>query len=119
MHQCAHHHPPGQAYGRAFAIGVILNLAFVGVEAFFGWYTGSLALLADAGHNLSDVLGLLLGVVMRWLNCHPVDNVRMVGVVRQYWVRYSTDCCCWSLWVESRGKHSGVFQSRRKFPLGW
>ena len=60
MHQCAHHHPPGQAYGRAFAIGVILNLAFVGVEAFFGWYTGSLALLADAGHNLSDVLGLLV-----------------------------------------------------------
>ena len=60
MHQCAHHHPSGQSYGRAFAIGVILNLGFVGVEAFFGWYTGSLALLADAGHNLSDVLGLLV-----------------------------------------------------------
>ncbi len=60
MHQCAHHHPSGQSYGWAFAIGVILNLGFVGVEAFFGWYTGSLALLADAGHNLSDVLGLLV-----------------------------------------------------------
>ncbi|MGB0761065.1 MAG: cation diffusion facilitator family transporter [Rubripirellula sp.] len=60
MHQCAHHHPSGQSYGWAFATGVILNLGFVGVEAFFGWYTGSLALLADAGHNLSDVLGLLV-----------------------------------------------------------
>jgi cobalt-zinc-cadmium efflux system protein len=60
MHQCAHHHTPDQSYGWAFAVGVILNLGFVCVEAFFGWYTGSLALLADAGHNLSDVLGLLV-----------------------------------------------------------
>ena len=60
MHQCAHHHPSGQSYGWAFATGVILNLGFVGVEVFFGWYTGSLALLADAGHNMSDVLGLLV-----------------------------------------------------------
>lgn len=47
-------------YGRAFAIGIVLNLGFVCVEAFYGWKTGSLALLADAGHNLSDVAGLLL-----------------------------------------------------------
>jgi cobalt-zinc-cadmium efflux system protein len=60
MHQCAHHHTPDQSYGWAFAVGVILNLGFVCVEAFFGWYTGSLALLADAGHNLSDVLGLMV-----------------------------------------------------------
>ncbi|MDB4353179.1 cation diffusion facilitator family transporter [bacterium] len=60
MHQCAHHHTPDQSYGWAFSVGVILNLGFVCVEAFFGWYTGSLALLADAGHNLSDVLGLLV-----------------------------------------------------------
>ena len=58
MHQCAHHHHPGGDYGWAFATGVGLNLAFVVVEATFGWYAGSLALLADAGHNLSDVLGL-------------------------------------------------------------
>ena len=60
MHQCAHHHPPSHSYGWAFATGVSLNLGFVVVEAFFGWYSGSLALLADAGHNLSDVLGLLV-----------------------------------------------------------
>ncbi len=46
--------------GRAFAIGVGLNTAFVAVEAIAGFWTGSLALLADAGHNLSDVLALLL-----------------------------------------------------------
>jgi cobalt-zinc-cadmium efflux system protein len=46
--------------GRAFAIGVALNTVFVAVEAGAGLWTGSLALLADAGHNLSDVLALLL-----------------------------------------------------------
>ncbi|WP_374601798.1 cation diffusion facilitator family transporter [Arenimonas sp.] len=46
--------------GRAFAIGIGLNLAFVAIEAWYGWKSGSLALLADAAHNLSDVGGLLL-----------------------------------------------------------
>jgi cobalt-zinc-cadmium efflux system protein len=45
---------------RAFAIGIALNLAFVIIEAGYGWKVGSLALLADAGHNLSDVAGLVL-----------------------------------------------------------
>ena len=60
MHQCAHHHHSPDNYGKAFAIGVPLNVLFVIVEAGFGFYTNSLALLADAGHNLSDVLGLLM-----------------------------------------------------------
>lgn len=46
--------------GRAFAIGVALNMAFVIAEVAAGLWTGSLALLADAGHNLSDVLSLLM-----------------------------------------------------------
>ncbi|MDZ4164656.1 MAG: cation diffusion facilitator family transporter [Smithellaceae bacterium] len=54
-----HSHDPHN-YNRAFAIGVTLNIAFVIVEATFGIMADSLALLADAGHNLSDVLGLLL-----------------------------------------------------------
>ena len=54
-----HHQAPAN-FGRAFAIGITLNLGFVLVEAFFGWRAGSLALLADAGHNLSDVGGLVL-----------------------------------------------------------
>jgi cobalt-zinc-cadmium efflux system protein len=45
-------------YGRAFAIGIGLNLAYVIVEANYGVFAGSLALIADAGHNLGDVLGL-------------------------------------------------------------
>lgn len=56
-HHHAHHHAPAN-FGRAFAIGITLNLAYVAIEAGFGFVTGSMALLADAGHNLSDVLGL-------------------------------------------------------------
>jgi len=47
-------------YNRAFAIGVALNLIFVLIEAFYGVVAHSLALIADAGHNLSDVVSLLL-----------------------------------------------------------
>ncbi|BCW90601.1 Cadmium, cobalt and zinc/H(+)-K(+) antiporter [Alphaproteobacteria bacterium SO-S41] len=54
-----HSHAPAD-FGRAFALGVALNTGFVVLEAAAGWITGSLALLADAGHNLSDVAGLLL-----------------------------------------------------------
>lgn len=58
-HHHNHNHAPAH-YNRAFALGVLLNLGFVVVEALYGFWAGSLALLADAGHNLSDVLGLLL-----------------------------------------------------------
>jgi len=54
-----HHHAPPD-YNRAFAAGVVLNVGFVIVEIVFGVLSDSLALLTDAGHNLSDVLGLLL-----------------------------------------------------------
>ena len=56
-------HPHGHAhlnYGRAFRIGITLNLVYVAGEAVGGIASGSLALLADAGHNLGDVLGLSL-----------------------------------------------------------
>lgn len=58
-HDHSHSHAP-RNYGRAFAIGVSLNLAFVLIEAGFGLWSGSMALVADAAHNLSDVLGLLI-----------------------------------------------------------
>ena len=57
---CPHHGPSPHQDVRAFAWGVVLNVGFVVVEAACGIWSGSLALLADAGHNLSDVLGLLL-----------------------------------------------------------
>ena len=61
-HSHGHHHhgPPPAGNGRAFAIGIALNAAFVVVEAGFGLWSGSMALLADAGHNLSDVMALAL-----------------------------------------------------------
>lgn len=58
-HGHGHSHAPAD-FGRAFAIGVALNTAFVAVEAGAGFVTGSMALVADAGHNLSDVLSLLI-----------------------------------------------------------
>jgi cobalt-zinc-cadmium efflux system protein len=54
------HHHATPDYNRAFAVGVALNIAFVIIEVVFGLIADSLALLTDAGHNLSDVLGLLL-----------------------------------------------------------
>jgi cobalt-zinc-cadmium efflux system protein len=54
-----HSHPPPR-FGSAFAIGVILNLGFVVLEVIYGVFAHSLALIADAGHNMGDVLGLLL-----------------------------------------------------------
>lgn len=55
-----HHHPPPEELNRAFVIGISLNVAFVVVEFIFGVLADSLALIADAGHNLSDVLSLVL-----------------------------------------------------------
>jgi cobalt-zinc-cadmium efflux system protein len=61
-HSHEHTHAPAN-FNRAFAIGIVLNIAFVVIEGFYGWKVNSLALLADAGHNLSDVLGLILAWV--------------------------------------------------------
>ena len=58
-HGHGHSHAP-KDFGRAFLIGIVLNTGFVIVEAVYGWLSGSMALIADAGHNLSDVLALLL-----------------------------------------------------------
>jgi cobalt-zinc-cadmium efflux system protein len=62
-HAHGHHHGPNHAhapadFGKAFAIGIGLNVAMVAVQAVFGVLGNSVALLADAGHNLSDVLAL-------------------------------------------------------------
>lgn len=61
MTHAHHHHAHAPAdFGRAFALGIALNIGFVLVETFYGWRSDSLALLADAGHNLGDVFGLLM-----------------------------------------------------------
>lgn len=68
------HGPRGLAAGhlnRAMAIGVGLNVAFVAVELAAGFMAGSLALVADAGHNAGDVFGLLLAWGADWLSRRP------------------------------------------------
>ena len=62
MESVTHHHAPAAQDGvrTAFLVAAGLNVAFVAFEVFYGFRSGSLALLSDAGHNLGDVLGLLL-----------------------------------------------------------
>jgi cobalt-zinc-cadmium efflux system protein len=77
-----HHHHGPRRYHRAFAVGVLLNVAFVAVEAAFGLLAGSLALLADAGHNLSDVLSLLAAWGASYLAALPPTKRRTYGLRR-------------------------------------
>src|SRR4051812_43845169 len=55
------HHHHGNDFTRAFAVGIAINVAIVGIELVFGILANSMALVSDAGHNLSDVLGLVVG----------------------------------------------------------
>jgi cobalt-zinc-cadmium efflux system protein len=61
-----HSHAPDH-FGKAFAIGALLNAAFVVAELIFGYTANSLALVSDAIHNLSDVIALLLAWAGAWL----------------------------------------------------
>ncbi|WP_020187569.1 cation diffusion facilitator family transporter [Methylopila sp. 73B] len=65
-----HTHAPA-SFGRAFALGIGLNTAFVAVEAFYGYASGSLALVADAAHNLFDVAGLIVAWIASVLSQRP------------------------------------------------
>ena len=65
-HGHGHSHAPA-SFGRAFAIGIALNIVYVAAEAVYGVLANSLALLADAGHNFSDVLGLGAAWFAVWL----------------------------------------------------
>lgn len=79
----AHVHEHGAPdHQRAFALGIGLNLAFVAIEAGFGFWANSLALLADAGHNLTDVLGLVLAWVASHLARRPPTVRRTYGLRR-------------------------------------
>ena len=62
----AHSHS-SKKYGKAFGIGIVLNTIYVAVELFYGFSVNSTALLADAGHNASDVLSLILAWVAIWI----------------------------------------------------
>lgn len=76
-----HSHEPSN-YNRAFVIGLALNSGFVILEAIAGFLTDSLALVADAGHNLSDVLGLLLAWGANFLAQRPPTRRYTYGLRR-------------------------------------
>ena len=69
-HEQGHVHAPA-SFGKAFAIGIGLNVVFVAIEFVFGLWGNSLALVADAGHNLSDVLGLVVAWIASILTQRP------------------------------------------------
>jgi cobalt-zinc-cadmium efflux system protein len=77
----AHAHKPAN-FGRAFAFGAFLNVGYVAIQVIFGIAAHSLALLADAGHNLSDVFGLLLAWSAIYLAQRPPTERRTYGMKR-------------------------------------
>src|SRR5947208_6396589 len=78
-HGHTHAHVP-RSCGRAFALGVALNFGFVVVEVIFGIFAHSLALVADAGHNMGDVLGLVLAWSASVLVKTPATDRRTYGL---------------------------------------
>jgi cobalt-zinc-cadmium efflux system protein len=76
-----HVHGP-RSYDRAFALGTVLNLGYVAAETIFGLLSHSMALIADAGHNLSDVLGLALAWGATWLARRRPTPRRSYGLRR-------------------------------------
>lgn len=76
-----HSHAPAN-YGKAFAIGITLNLAFVILEVIYGRLSNSLALVADAGHNFTDVVGLGLAWGAMWLGKRGPTTRRTYGFRR-------------------------------------
>jgi cobalt-zinc-cadmium efflux system protein len=61
---------------------LVLTAVFMVVEAVGGWISGSLALLADAGHMLTDVGALALSLVTAWIAQRPADNTKTYGYLR-------------------------------------
>lgn len=80
MHEHDHHAP--QKINQAFKIGIVINLLFVLIEGGVGFFSNSLSLIADAGHNLSDVLGLVVSWVALLLSQRQRDQFRTYGYKR-------------------------------------
>jgi cobalt-zinc-cadmium efflux system protein len=77
----SHSHAP-KDFGPAFAIGTALNVAFVGIEVVYGLLSNSMALVADAGHNFGDVLGLLIAWIATVLARRAPSQTHTYGLRR-------------------------------------
>lgn len=92
----AHHHGFGHSHAhhglrangskantrKVLIASLIVTLLFVAAEAFAGWYSGSLALLSDAGHNFTDAFGLALAAAAFALESRPGDSIKTFGYQR-------------------------------------
>ena len=84
-HDHGHSHGPGGHHGPVdtgdwrYAVGLVVNLVFVGIEFGAGLFSSSTALMADAGHNLSDVLGLAMAGGAAWLARRASGSQRTYG----------------------------------------
>jgi cobalt-zinc-cadmium efflux system protein len=81
-HDHDHAHPPHAAPGGALGTAAIATAAFALVEAVGGWWTGSLALLSDAGHMLTDGAALGLGAMAAWMARRPPSQRHSYGLGR-------------------------------------
>jgi len=79
-HDHTHHHHEINNYNRSFSIGIALNIIFVIIEVIYGLAADSLALIADAGHNLSDVMSLLLAWGAYYLSKKHPTKKRTYGL---------------------------------------
>jgi cobalt-zinc-cadmium efflux system protein len=79
-HSHSHHHHEINNYNRSFAIGIALNVIFVIIEVSYGLLADSLALIADAGHNLSDVMSLMLAWGANYLATKHPTHKRTYGL---------------------------------------
>jgi len=80
-HDHHHHHKPGAA-GRRLRIVLCLTAAYFLAEVIGGWISNSLALLADAGHMLTDIMALSLALIAAWIARRPADSNRTYGYQR-------------------------------------
>jgi cobalt-zinc-cadmium efflux system protein len=78
----AHHHDHHHATGRILAVSLFATVVFVVVELWTGVWSGSLALISDAGHNFTDALALLLAMFGFWLQSKPADEQKTFGYHR-------------------------------------
>ena len=79
-HSHSHHHHETNNYNRSFAIGITLNVIFVIIEVSYGLIADSLALIADAGHNFSDVMSLMLAWGASYLATKNPTHKRTYGL---------------------------------------
>ncbi|MEO5922607.1 MAG: cation diffusion facilitator family transporter [Bryobacteraceae bacterium] len=80
-HSHSHHHH-GAATGKILIASLVVTLVFVATEAVAGWWSGSLALLSDAGHNFTDAFGLVLAATAYKLESRPGDQIKTFGYQR-------------------------------------